>query len=143
MLKHEMSLRQMIDFKPSEEDMLNLDLDVIVYIKVSIVSLYKEDNYDFIRYLFTNEDIKDEFKDINNTVFFDFDGTNTKQERFVTVFELYSIYNYVNISDYLKEILEGYCHNADVLIDFFTHDSKAYRLSNLDGIVKLEEFVIN
>jgi len=129
----------MIDFRPSENDMLALDLDIVVYVKVSIVSLYKEDNYDFIRYLFSNEDIKDEFKDINSTIFYDFDATNTKQERFVSIFELYSLFNYNHTSFYLKEILEEYCHNADVLIDLYTHDSKAYRLSNLDGIVKLEE----
>lgn len=130
----------MIDFKPDDMDMAMLPLDVVVYIKASIVSLAKKDNYDFIRYFFTR-DIAGDFKDLNETVFYDFDGTRTDQEKFVTIFELYSLLNYANISDYLKEILEEYTHEADVLFDFYTHDSREYRLSNLDGIVKLEEIM--
>lgn len=134
-----MTLKNMINFKPTDEEMAMLDLDVVVYCKVSVVSLNKEDNYDFIRFLFSDEDIIYHFKDVNKTMFYDFDGTNTNQEKFVTIFELYSLFNYDNISEYLKDILVNYNHDADVLIDFYTHDSKSYRLSNLDGIVKLEE----
>lgn len=134
-----MTLRKMVDFKPSEEDMAMLPLDVTLYLKVSLVSLDAKDNYDFIRYLFQIEDLKDNFKEIARTVFYDFDGRNTDQEKFVTIFEMYGLYNYANTSEYLKEILENYTHEADVLIDIYTHDSKEYRLSNLDGIVKLEE----
>lgn len=139
MLTKEMSLIQMINNQPTEMEMATLPLDVVVYIKTSIVSLYKEDNYDFIRYLFGKEDIGEYIKDTNDIAFYDFDGTGTNQERFVTIFEMFSLYNYANVSDYLKEVLEGYDHIADVIIDFYTHDDKQYRLSNLDGIVKLEE----
>lgn len=138
MLEKEMSLREMIDFKPSDIQMASLPLDIVVYIKVSIVSLYKEDNYDFIRYLFENEEIKEYIKDTSEIELYDFDGTGTKQERFVTIFEMNSLYNYENVSSYLKEVLEGYNHVADVIIDFYTHDNKKYRLSNLDGIVVVE-----
>ena len=134
-----MNLRQMIDFKPNQEDMALLDLDVVVYAKASLVSLNKKDNYDFVRYLFTEQDFHFYFKEYEKTVFYDFDGTHTRQEKFVTVFELYSLYNYANTSDYLKEMLEAYTHEADVIIDLYTHDAYAYRLSNLEGIVKLEQ----
>ena len=139
MLTEKMSLIDMINFKPLDMDMATLPLDIVVYIKVSIVSLYKEDNYDFVRYLFEKEDINEYIKETNDISFYDFDGTKTNQERFVTIFEMYSLYNYHNVSEYLKEVLEGYSHVADVIIDFYTHDDKEYRLSNLDGIVKLEE----
>lgn len=142
MLEAKMSLREMIDYKPSDMEMMAFPLDVIVYIKVSIVSLYKEDNYDFIRYLFEQEDIDEYIKDKDDISFFDFDGTGTNQERFVTIFEMLSRYNFENVSVYLKEILEEYNHVADVIIDLYTHDDKAYRLSNLDGIVKLEEMKV-
>jgi len=52
---------------------------------------------------------------------------------------MYALYNFDNVSEYLKELLSVYTHDADVLIDFYTHDNHSYRLSNLDGIVKLEE----
>ena len=138
MLKKDMSLVEMINYKPSEMDMLELPMEAVVYIKVSIVSLYKEDNYDFIRHLFEKDEIKDYIKETNEIEFFDFDGTGTKQERFVTIFEMNSLYNYENISSFLKEKLEDYNHVADVIIDFYTHDNKEYRLSNLDGIVVVE-----
>ena len=134
-----MPLRKMLDFSPSDLDMAMLPLDVVVYVKFSLVSLNKEDNYSFIRYLFSAPEIGDYFKDYRDTIFYDFDARHTAGERFITIFEMYSLYNYSNISEYLKEILEYYSHESDVLIDLYTHDSKAYRLSNLDGIVKLEQ----
>ena len=139
MLDNSLTLKQMIDFVPKDEDMLSLPLDVVVYCKASIISLSKIDNYDFIRFLFTDEDICSSFKDIDKTIIYDFDGTQTNQEKYINIFELYSLYNFDNISTLLKETLEKYSHEADVIIDLYTHDSKQYRLSNLDGIVKLEE----
>lgn len=134
-----MSLRKMIEFRPDDADMAMLPLDVVVYIKASVVSSDRNTNYDFIRYLFTDENMPSYFKDLNDTIFYDFDGRNSGQEKVVTIFELYSLYNYENTSNYLQELLMYYDHEADVLIDFYTHDSKEYRLSNLDGIVKLEQ----
>ena len=143
MLLDNMNLKQMINFIPNSDDMYALDLDVVVYVKACIISLNKQDNYDFIRYLFSNEEMKVFFKDYLKTTFYDFDGTKTDQEKFITFFELYSLYNYDNTSELLKEILEQYTHEADVIIDLFTHDDHQYRLSNLDGIVKLEEIQMN
>ena len=140
MLTDNMTLRKMIDFEPYDEDMAMLPLDVVVYIKATVISMSRTDNYDFVRFFFT-KDVADDFKNIGKTTFYDFDGRETKQGKFVTVFELYSVRNYANISDYMKEIMEEYSHEADVLFDFFTHDSKKCRLSNLDGIIKLEEIV--
>lgn len=134
-----MTLKQMIDFKPNDEDMAMLPLDVVTWLRISIVSLYKEDNYTFIYHLFEDELVKDYLKDINKTVIYDFDGHNTRQERFVSVFENYGLVNSDRMIAYLKERMEDYGHEADVLIDIYTHDNHSYRLSNLDGIVKSEE----
>ena len=129
----------MIEFRPSDVDMAMLPLDVVVYVKASIVSTDKNDNYGFIRFLFSDENMPMYFKDLNDTIFYDFDGREIGAEKVVTIFELYSLYNYENTSEYLKDLLQFYTHEADVLIDLYTHDSKEYRLSNLDGIVKLEQ----
>ena len=134
-----MPLRKMLDFRPTDEDMAMLDLDIVVYCKVTVVSLTKADNYDFIRFLFSDEDLSCYLKDSGKTVFYDFDGTRIYNEKFITVFELYSLYNYENTSQYLYDLLQFYSHEADVIIDLYTHDSKSYRLSNLDAVVKLEQ----
>ena len=131
MLLDNMNLKQMIGFQPSSEDMAMLDLDIVVYCKATVISLNKEDNYDFIRYLFSDEEIMLFFKNYQKTLFYDFDGRHTDQEKIITIFELFSLFNYHNVSEYLQSILEHYSHEADVIIDFFTHDEKEYRLSNL------------
>ena len=41
MLTTNMSLRNMLDFKPTDEEMAMLDLDVVVYCKATIISLNK------------------------------------------------------------------------------------------------------
>ena len=142
MLVENMTLREMLDYQPSELDMAMLPLDIVVYVKVTLVGLEQSDNYGFIRYLFSSEEVPGFFKDFRDTVFYDFDGRRTDKEKFITIFELFSLYNYINVSDFLKELLEYYTHETDVLIDFYTHDDHSYRLSNLDGIVKLEEMNI-
>lgn len=136
MLVNNMTLKQMSEFKPSEEDMAMLPLDVVLYIKVVAVSSTKEDNYDIIRYFFNSPDLKNYLKDFNKTAVYDF---NLSEDRFVTIFELYGNKNYMETSEYFKELLETYEGNGEVLFNFFTHDDKEYLLSNLDGIVKLEQ----
>ena len=139
MLVNNMTLKQMSEFKPSEEDMAMLPLDVILYIKVVAVSTTKEDNYDIIRYFFNSPDLKNYLKDFNKTAVYDF---NVSEDRFVTIFELYGNKNYMETSEYFKELLETYEGNGEVLFNFFTHDDKEYLLSNLDGIVKLEQLYV-
>ena len=142
MLTTNMSLRNMLDFKPTDEEMAMLDLDVVVYCKATIISLNKDDNYSFIKFFFADEDISYYFKNVDKTLFYDFDATKIYNEKFITIFELYSLYNYDNVSQYMFDMLQFYSHEADVIIDLYTHDSKSYRLSNLDGVVKLEQMNI-
>lgn len=134
-----MTLTEMAHFEPNEEDMLSLPLTAVTYLKVSLVSLSMEDNYGFINFFFKDKEVEDYINDIPSTVVYDFDATKTNQEKFVTIFELTGKANFHEISMYLEELLNNYSHEADVIIDIFTHDSKKYRLSNLEGIVKLEE----
>ncbi|MDO5440356.1 MAG: hypothetical protein Q4F12_02330 [Erysipelotrichaceae bacterium] len=139
MLNPKMTLTEMAHFEPNEEDMLSLPLTAVTYLKVSLVSLSMEDNYGFINFFFKDKEVEDYINDIPSTVVYDFDATKTNQEKFVTIFELTGKANFHEISMYLEELLNNYSHEADVIIDIFTHDSKKYRLSNLEGIVKLEE----
>ena len=61
MLVDNMPLRRMIDFKPHAEDMAMLPLDVVLYLKVSVVSYAGETNYAFLRFLFSDPEIRDYF----------------------------------------------------------------------------------
>ena len=125
----------MVDFKPNETDMAMLDLDVVVYVKATIVSAEKEVNYGFVRYMFAGEradEVVTTFKDVNKTIFYDF---NHRDERAMTIFELYSKEPYMHTSSLLQDLLEGYDHASEVIFDIYTHDDHEYRLSNIDGIV--------
>lgn len=141
MLNNKMTLKEMIDYIPSDSDMMELPLDDIVYIRSSIISFSKEDNYNFIKHLFSDDEIDRYVNNKNSIIFYDFDATKTDKEKFITIFEFTSAVVYNELSIYLEELLNKYTHEADVLIDMFTHDLKKYRLSNLEGIVKLEEFM--
>ena len=133
-----MTLKQMLNFHPNLEDMAILPLNVETYIKVSVVSLYKETNYELIRNIF-KEEFLDYFHNIDKTVFYDFDGTSTNQERFVSVFELYSILDYKESAELIKKQLVDYDGPVEAIFDLYTHDDKLYRLSYIDDEFKLEE----
>ena len=137
-----MNLKVMSEFMPNEEDMAMLDLDVVVWVKLSIISNLKEVNYAFIRFFFDqkeNSDLFLAFKDLLKTTFYDFEY---KGERFITIAELFAKEKVSEIELLLKEIMEKYTHEAEVIFDLYTHDDHAYRLSNLDGVIKYEEMRI-
>lgn len=136
MLTNNMTLTQMANFKPSDEDMVMLPLDVILYIKVTVISAFKEDNYEFIRFFFNDPDLKDYLKDIDKTIVYDFKAS---EERIVSIFEIFGNKNYMETVDYLNDLLGLFEGQAEALFSIYTHDNKEYLLSNLDGIVKLEE----
>ncbi|MBR3167409.1 MAG: hypothetical protein IKF18_01805 [Erysipelotrichaceae bacterium] len=140
MLVSNMTLRQMIDFKPGDEDMALLPLDVTVYIKATIISKEREDNVGFIRHLFTHDLVGEVFKDPGKTVFYDFDAREVKNShKFITIFELYSKEQLQLTAEDALEILQGYHGDADVIFDLFSFDNRMIRLSILDGILNSEE----
>ena len=138
MLLNNMTLDQMIRFEPNDIDMAMLPLNATVYIKTCVVSAIKEDNYDFIRYLFSDIETNDYMNDLNKINFYDFDATNTDKEKFITIFEMTSKAIFDEVSLFLKEKLMTYNHNAFIIMDLYTHDSKKYRLSDFDGVIKLD-----
>lgn len=142
MFTNKMNLKEMIDFKPDAADMASLDLDVVLYIKMTIISIEKEINYNFIRYIFDSDkadEFKAYFKNIDNTIFYDYKYDNGDNTRVITMAELYSKQNYVQTESLLNDILSEYTHEAEVLFDIYTHEDHEYRLSNLDGIVKNDQ----
>ena len=136
MLTNNMTLTQMANFKPNDEDMAMLPLDVVLYIKVTVISICKEDNYEFIRFFFNDPDLKDYLKDIDKTIVYDF---KAGEDRVVSIFEIFGNKNYMETADYLKDLIQLFEGQAEALFSIYTHDDKEYLLSNLDCIVKLEE----
>ena len=136
MLTNNMTLTQMANFKPNDEDMAMLPLDVVLYIKVTVISICKEDNYEFIRFFFNDPDLKDYLKDIDKTIVYDFKAS---EDRVVSIYEIFGNKNYMETADYLKDLIQLFQGQAEALFSIYTHDNKEYLLSNLDGIVKLEE----
>ena len=57
-----MTLKDMLEFKPNDEDMAVLDLDVVTYIRLTMVSVDKRINYNFMKFLLNDEDDKDNYR---------------------------------------------------------------------------------
>lgn len=136
MLDKSMNLKEMIYYKPSDDDMLELPLDALVYIKVFATSSSEEDNANFIRHLTANQ-IQEDLFEPEKTTFYSFNSPD--KTRYVSIFEMLSKISYYEISDHLMEILESYNHDCDVVCDFFTHDNHLHRLSDLAGEIKLDD----
>jgi len=132
MLNNKMSLKEMMDFKPNDTDMVSLPLNIVTYIKSFVVSYNRDDNINFIRYLFTQSDVNAYFNNIDATTFYDFDGSETKEGRFVTCFEVYGLVNAENEQFFLNEVLKEYENNDMVacIFEIYTHDNKKIVVSN-------------
>lgn len=133
-----MTLKQMIDFKPSENDMLNLNLDEIVYLKIIIIGENLESNHKDLRILLNPkylEELKKCIKNLNKSIFYDFNHN----QKTITIFDLKSKENYFFIHSLFEDILNSYQFYGDISITFFTHDNKEFILSDFNGIVKTEK----
>lgn len=137
MLTKKMSLKAMLDFSPNDEDMAVLDLDTVVYLKLAVISIAKEINYNFIRFIFKEgeKEMASYFKNLAQTVFYDFEYRKGDDNRAITISEFYALKPYTETEMFINELLQKYSHEAEVIFDFYTHDRHIYRLSNLDGIV--------
>lgn len=138
MLKKTMTLNQMINFKPNDEDMFNLELDEILYLKIIIIGNNLENNHKDIRILLNPkyiEEINKTIKNINKTNFFDFEYKN----KAISIFNLKSKENFYYTHSLFEDILKQYQFYGDIAIYFFTHNNKEYILSNYNGIINTQE----
>lgn len=136
MLLNNMTLKEMLDFKPSDEDMLSLDLSVVVYIKLLIISKDTETNNSFIRFLFENEEFNEYFIETSDTSYYEF---NSKDNKYLTITELFAKHKFEETKNYLKDILETYKDEAIYSFNLYTHDNHSYSLHNIEGFIELEE----
>lgn len=136
MLTNDMTLKEMMEFNPNDEDMLSLPLDSIVYIKMFIISATKEDNYDFLRNHFYNDEINECINEPENINIHDFDSTKDGGDKFVSICEMTSKVIYEEVEEFFKKMLLNYNHEAFILIYLYTHDNKKYLISDEDGVIK-------
>lgn len=136
MLTNKMNLKEMLDFKPSNEDMMSLDLSIIVYIKMMIVSKEFSQNNDLIKHIIENEEYNENFEAINDISFYEF---KSKDDKCLTITEMFSKRKYIETTDILKTILDNYNGNALFTLNLYTHDDHHYILHNLEGYITLEE----
>lgn len=139
MLEKNMTLAQMLEFNPSDIDMLSLPLEAIVYLKITILSNGPDTNMDLIKHLFTNEESNTYFYDLTNSNIFDFVVPNNGG--FINIVEASGTAVYGEMSIFIKELLESYNGEAECVVDIYTHDNNHYRYSLLDHAVGVEKVV--
>lgn len=134
MLTNKMTLNDMIMFKPSDSDMMNLNLDEIIYLKIIIIGESIKNNHKDIRMLFAPsylDELSNCFSQLNKTVFYDFQHT----DKTITIFDLKAKENYSYCHSLLEEILTKHQLYGDISISFFTHDNHEYSLNCFNGVV--------
>lgn len=142
MLTNNMSLRQMIDYTPSQEELAALPLAIKTFIKGTIISKQKASNYAFLRYFYSQESLMALFYESEKTLFYDFDATEVKNShKFLTIFTLQGKKTTLPLAKALQEILIAYPHEADILFDFYALDKQHYRLSRLEGVCHAEKIL--
>ena len=136
MLTNNMTLKEMLDFKPSNQDMMALELSVVIYLKIVIISKDFNCNNLLIKHIIEDEEYDENFINIPDTSFYEF---KSKDNKCLTITELFSRRKYIETSDILKNILEKYKGDSLYTINLYTHDDHHYVLHNLEGYISLEE----
>lgn len=136
MLTGNMTLKEMLDFKPSNSDMMALDLSVVIYVKFLIISQDFNENNKLIRHLLENEEYSENFVKLNDTSFYEF---KSKDNKCLTITELFSMRKLEETKDIFKTILEKYNGDCLYTINLYTHDDHHYILHNLEGYISFEE----
>lgn len=139
MLEKNMTLAQMLEFNPSDTDMLSLPLEAIVYLKITILSDDQDTNMGLIKHLFTNEEANNYFYDLTNSNIFDFSVPNNGG--FINIVEALGTAVYGEMSIFIKELLESYMGESECVIDLYTHDNNHYRYSLLDHVFGSEKVI--
>lgn len=140
MLNEKMTLKQMLDFLPSKINLSNLKKDISIYLKLTIISLNKDDNYTFLKFFFQQELAQQTFYNFQKMPFFDFDARQIKKShKFITICELFSIKNAEETARNIFTLLKNYHNKCDLVFDLYSLDNKHFRLSLMEGRKKLEE----
>lgn len=136
MLTKNMNLKQMLEFSPNDDDMMMLNLEIIVYIKALFMSTNFEKNTNTIKLLISDKDSSYYFKDISKTFFYNFES---KDNKCLTITELYSKAKVNETIDYIKDILNK-TEDTKYTLYFYTHDNHQYIMQNLEGYNEIENY---
>jgi len=141
MLDKTMTLNQVINCTPTLDELSVLPLDVNALVKIMIVANSKEDAYNFIRYMFNDENkvILEFFKDLNKTIFFDFDHTNYEESKYIMAGELYSLESNETTIRFLEELLDDNpIATVDAIFDLFDTEENHYRIAIYENKAKTD-----
>ncbi|RRC94157.1 hypothetical protein EII25_01360 [Erysipelotrichaceae bacterium OH741_COT-311] len=135
MLHAKMNLKEMIDYRLSEEELNKLDPSIMSLSRIVISGSTREECYAFIRYMFSmqQEDILTQFfHEPLETIFYDF----AIQEKVIVIFQLLGLNPQHEISTYFEQLLNKYQGDQEIVIDTFDDDTNMYRTSTYDEEIK-------
>ena len=134
MITKDMTLTELINYIPDQEELAMLPLDVNGIVKVIVVGKNQQEVYDYFRYIFSEEFkvIEDIFKDIRKSVILDFDHSMYEDARYIGITEFYPIEDIDTTNRFLQELIEEY-EGVDVIFDLFDQEGKHYRTSVYNG----------
>lgn len=138
MLSKNMTLKQMLDYKPTDSDMESLDLNIIVYIKALFIANDQISNIKSLKHIIENSEASSIFINIESTPYYEF---KSKDNKCLIITELFSKVSYAELESFLKEILDKWQSNSIYSLNIYTHDNKYYVMDNIGGYNNIEKVI--
>lgn len=134
MITKDMTLTELLNYKPDAEELAMLPIDVTGIVKAIIVGKSKNDVHDYFRYIFSEDFkvIEELFKDIKISTILEFDRTDVEEPKFIAITEFYPLEDPETTNRFLQELIEEY-EGVDVIYDHYPHGGLHYRTSVYDG----------
>jgi len=138
MLVNNMSLKRMLDYQPSKEDMCFLPLEADKLLKVVLVGRNKNEVYSCISLLFNDAQLQNYFDEVLKTHIYDFDGTSFRDGKFICIFELFTKYEDEIIQNKFKELLKDIDYRVTLHLTSFNKDAnESYQLVYQEGEIQI------
>ena len=143
MLQHSMTLQEMMDYRPGDEDFDQCEQEVTGLMRLCIVAKSREKAYDYLRFMINapyKTFLMNSFKDCLSTVHYDFDGTHFPKPAFILMAE----YKMITDKSDIQALMETVIHDnkdkdTQIIADCFMREDENHsclRIFSSEGEAK-------
>ena len=140
MLHNSMTLQEMMDYRPVDEDFNQCEPEITGLMRLCIVAQSREKAYDYLRFMMNapyETFLMNSFKDCMSTVHYDFDGTHFPKPAFILMAEYKMLTDKSDIQALMETVIQD---NKDketqIIADCFMRndeDHRCLRIYSSDG----------
>ena len=123
MLQRTMSLKEMMDYRPMEDDFMQCPETVTGFMRLCVVAPNREKAYGFLRHMMNppyRQLALNSFEDCLNTIHYDFDGAQAAKPTFILMAEYRVITDKSSLQALMETVIETRTDaETDVIADCF------------------------